>query len=136
MINGEYFFDSSFFRFRSCQFLLGLKYIFIRCHAGSVHILCGIHVPPGQQELLFSFFQLFLIIRHFPATDHCQHFSFVNKVSYFGTQFRHGSSEHRIHICHLILIESDPSIQCQFIYHFTDVHGIDGYDSQQAVRQA
>ena len=38
LINGEYFFDSSFFRFRSCQFLLGLKYIFIRSHAGSIHI--------------------------------------------------------------------------------------------------
>ena len=32
LINGEYFFDSSFFRFRSCQFLLGLKYILSLIH--------------------------------------------------------------------------------------------------------
>ena len=136
IINGKDFLYPSFFGFGTRQLLLCLKHIFIRSHAGIIHILRSIHVSAGEQQLLFRFFQLFLIVRHFSTADDCQYISLTNIISYFCFQFRHRASKHRIYMRYLIFIKSDPSVQCQFINHFLNVNRIDRYNSQQAICQA
>ena len=127
VVDGEYFRDSLLFRFGIAQFLACLQHIAFRCHAGCEHILHGLQVAPGDDELLFGFFFLFLIIGYLTAPDDGKYIAFAYMVADFGRNLGHRSPEDGEYACHLFLIESDPAVKRQLIGHFMYVYGVHRY---------